>query len=158
MFCKWMKEWRNMLWNEWMCWLLKLNGNGLLESMEAQGMCRDLTKKEGKWNRKRLEEKRTEILTWTGLSCIVDQLAISWRLADMSTYSQPREVRFHFRKRVLWQGVVGQLSVNRDAEPRSTDRQPREVRSIFQNGDFSVRRPGGQPSVSMRLADNHVLG
>ena len=132
MFCKWMKEWRNMLWNEWMCWLLKLNGNGLLESMEAQGMCRDLTKKEGKWNRKRLEEKRTEILTWTGLSCTVGQLAVSYRLADMSTSVDQQPTEFNSVPLPAACFVTGnrQSAVGQPTCTASVDRQPTEWSSV----------------------------
>ena len=48
------------------------------------GDAQDLTKKESKWNGRKLEGRRTGILTWIRRSCTFGQLAVSCRLTKMS--------------------------------------------------------------------------
>ena len=51
--------------------------------MEAQGMCRDLTKNEGKWNGKRMEDERNKNLNLNWAA------AHSWSTGSQLSASRP---------------------------------------------------------------------
>ena len=89
-----MKEWWNVLWIEWIYWLLNLEWKWPLGehggSGDVQGF--DQERKEVEWNGKKCVGRRTGILTWTGRLCTVGQLAVSQQVH----FGQPTANRVQF--------------------------------------------------------------